>query len=130
MLTLHTECRSLIKSNIYFCTIVLVLCVWYTDIEANKCSSINLCSDAKHCCQAKKVCPYNCTNQPCWFSSDCAPREYCCDGKCGSDCSTCTYHRQCLSGEFSCDRGKARVGSCAESCLGKSVFTATIVGLV
>ena len=67
---LHKECRSLIKSNIYFCIIVLVLCGWYTDIKANKCSSINLCSGAKHCCQANKVCLYNCTNQPCWFSSD------------------------------------------------------------
>ena len=111
---------SLIKRNIYFCTIVLVPCVWHTDIEANKCSSINLCSGAKHCFRANMVCRYNCTNQPCWFSSDYAPREYCCEGKCGSDCSSCTYHRQCLSGEFCCDRGKARVGSCAGSCLGKS----------
>ena len=41
----------LLKNNVYFCTKVLVLCVWYTDIEANECSSNNLCSGSKHCCR-------------------------------------------------------------------------------
>ena len=43
---------SLIKNNVYICTIVLALWVRYTDIEANECSSINLCSGSKHCCWA------------------------------------------------------------------------------
>jgi len=111
---------SHIKNNVYFCTIILLLCGWYTDIEANECFSKNLCSGSKHCCRINKVCRYNCTDQPCWFSSDCAPSEYCCLGKCGSNCTSCTYLRQYLSGEFCCDRGKTRVGSCAGSCLGKS----------
>ena len=65
----------------------------------------------------------NCINEPCSYLTQYARGEYCCDGKCSLNCSSCFYDLHCLFLETCC--GPLSVGdnlnsTCQKSsCLGR-----------
>ena len=102
-------------------TCVIILAVFSPQVEATKCSSGNVCPGSQHCCRRNNICRDNCVGEPCSFHSNCAPGEYCCDGKCALNCSSCYYNSNCKTGEKCCGPSseEGTNSKCSISCLGK-----------
>ena len=104
-----------------FCVLLFVLYAAFFGAAATECSSTNSCPGTQHCCRRNNVCRNNCVNEPCWHSSNCAPGEYCCEGKCTLNCSSCSSDSHCLLEEKCC--GPSSVGENLNSTCEKYCFS-------
>ena len=84
------------------------------------------CLPGEHCCADRGLgkyslkCAKSCIGKWCERQSHCADGEYCCGGRCASNCSFCSALSDCKTGETCCDLGKKLTGFCGVSCAGQS----------